>query len=567
MAIPPNKPINNYMARKYFKIKNGESATLKEWGPRGTTNSYGYPMKNRRMDTHFVNASGLDIFLPDKTLAERNAVWQYLDNAPGVTRMGNETGYALSPNVNNAAYYRLLPLYATSFDVNETQDYLTDVSAGYGVNRFYNNRAAYAQDAAGNFIGCWNGTNHAVGPFNNLPTCPTGFTEESVTQTANTTSYLDFGSGQEADLSYSNTAISYHNSDTWQFYQQFTWGCALPGYPYLDVTVRRCYITSQSYKYTWGFTSNDGVNNPALWTRYITNEIIIGQFDQVASSYANFADFSLREITMDGYTYPGYTWGDWDGVSHLTVTILEKTRFLATSRGIPAFTINGTYPNGLTINNYGGVIGSGGGGGDGGYGQYTEPGDNSYSGAYAGFSGGTAVYCNTISQVTWNNKLGMCGGSLPLTDQGYVIGGGGGGGGGAVGSRGGGGGGGGGLGGFNPGAGGAGGSFTVGAGTIANGTAGTAGANGVKYRFAATSCLHFQSVFGGQGGAGTGGGGGGGSGGLKGAAGGRGGDGDQSAFSGLLGQPGGAGGAMFQNKTSNITFNDCTPSYSAGAIN
>jgi hypothetical protein len=484
--------------------------------------------------------------------------------------MGDDTGYVLSPGVNNPNYYRLLPLYATSKDVNETQDWGMDVSAGSSVNRLYSNRAQYAQQPDGTFGGCWSGLYHTFGPFNNLAACPTGFTQESVTETANTTAYLDFGTGQEIDLSeFDNVmlALALHNNDTWQFYHQTTYGCAAPGYPYMDVTVRRCYIAAASYKYTWGFTSTNGVNDPALWIRYITNEIIIGQLDQVGGIYANFADFNLRDITMDGLTYTGYVWGDWDGVSHLTVTILEKTRFIATGRTVPAFTLNGTYPNGLTINNYGSVIGGGGAGGYGGGGYYAEPGDNAYYTADTGYGGGTAVYCNTASTVTWNNKLGMCGSSLPLQDQGSVIGGGGGGGGGAVGSRGGGGGGGGGLGGFNPGVGGPGGTFTVGAGTIANGFPGSTGANGTKYRITATSCLHFQTVYGGQGGAGAAAAGGGGSGGLKGAAGGRGGDGDQSAFNGLYGAAGGAGGAMFQNKTSNITFNDCTPSYSAGAIN
>jgi hypothetical protein len=106
-----------------------------------------------------------------------------------------------------------------------------------------------------------------------------------------------------------------------------------------------------------------------------------------------------------------------------------------------------------------------------------------------------------------------------------------------------------------------------------NGAPGSQGAQGVKYRVAPASCLHFQLVYGGQGGApalrdgSTGGGGAGGAGGLKGAAGGAGGDGDTTPFSRLHGGAGGAGGAMFQNTNANFTFNDCTPSYSAGAIN
>jgi hypothetical protein len=512
-------------------------------------------------------------------------VYNNLAAAGGVTRRGDTTGYVLSPNVNNPEFYRLLPLWATSQDVNETQD--TTGVFGTGVNRLYSNQATYAQYPDGSFVACWNGTNHAPGPFNNLPGCAAGFTEESVTETLNTTSYLDFGSGQEIDLNASpSSALSYHNNDSWQFYHQNTYGCAASGYPFLDVTVRRCHVTAQSYKYTWGFTSPNGVEDPASWIRYITNEIIIGTLDQVGSSYTNFGPFNLRDITMDGLYYPGLTWGDWDGVSHLTVTILEKTRFMSTTASQPAFTLNGTYPNGITINNYGGVIGAGGGGGGGAGGGIRPDGSRLDGSAGTGEGGGTAVYCNTASTVTWNNLLGGCSTSgLPIVDQGYVIGGGGGGGGGGLGSAGPGGGGGGGVGGFynssdpysarRPGGGGffadnSGGAGDDGVYTTAD--SGVAGASGIKYRFTATACLHFQDVYGGFGGAAPGsgylGGGAGGAGGVKGTAGSAGADGDWVSYNSLTGgRAGGPGGAMFQNKTSNITFNDCTPSYSAGAIN
>lgn len=98
--------------------------------------------------------------------------------------------------------------------------------------------------------------------------------------------------------------------------------------------------------------------------------------------------------------------------------------FNSTSSGTPALTIDGAYPNGLFLNNYGYIIGKGGDGGAGG-----SPANSSSDGGAgsSGIGGGAAAFFNSSSKIyVWN---------IPSPELGGVFGGGGGGGGGGTGGR------------------------------------------------------------------------------------------------------------------------------------
>lgn len=98
-----------------MRLNNGQSSSALRWGPGGVSNR---PELNRWMKV--INSSGLDIFLPDNSGAERNAVFNNLPgNVSGVTvrkgqygvgsvlynntaRIG--TGPCWQPNSNPASY-------------------------------------------------------------------------------------------------------------------------------------------------------------------------------------------------------------------------------------------------------------------------------------------------------------------------------------------------------------------------------------------------------------------------------------------------------------------------------
>ena len=117
----------------------------------------------------------------------------------------------------------------------------------------------------------------------------------------------------------------------------------------------------------------------------------------IASSQAN-AD--LRTLAINA---------GWNGTSKLTATINSGVYIYSNSTGSPALTISGSFPNGLTLNNAGVIIGRGGAGGAG-AGAFNTP------ACTAGGTGGTGL--SVSSAVTINNT-------------GIISGGGGGGGGGA----------------------------------------------------------------------------------------------------------------------------------------
>lgn len=129
-------------------------------------------------------------------------------------------------------------------------------------------------------------------------------------------------------------------------------------------------------------------------------------------STANVANIDLRAAALAA---------GWNGISEL---VFENTGIIySTSTTVPAVIITGSFPNGVTFNNSGLVVGKGGRGGDGGGSQ----GGN-------GTAGGAAIFANT--NVTINNTGTIAGGggggggggmndSTPLTRYGGGGGGGG----------------------------------------------------------------------------------------------------------------------------------------------
>jgi hypothetical protein len=268
---------------------------------------------------------------------------------------------------------------------------------------------------------------------------------------------------------------------------------------------------------TNGFDVNFSSNTGTIWGAVGGVGPISGVYSTAV--FNNQTNFNLRTYAVNNA---------WDQQATAAITIAGGVYIYATSTAAPGFIVDGTWPRGLKINNYGNIIGMGGNGSD----------------STAGGAGGPAmsIFLN-----------------IAMFNAGFIAGGGGGGGGYL---------GGGGGGGAGGGAGAAGNAYNPGAGSGgAGGGPGAAGANGGAGVGAA-----YGSVFWGQGGGGGGGrilpgtGGAGGtarlrvsvSGGLGGGAGGGGGghyyddfytDNDVGAFSGGAGgganAAGGAATAIF----------------------
>jgi len=114
----------------------------------------------------------------------------------------------------------------------------------------------------------------------------------------------------------------------------------------------------------------------------------------------------------------------WNGTSNLIVTINAGVYVYATSTGNAGLTINGSFPNGLSLINNGYITGKGGNGGTGGRGGAQA--------GTAGSAGGTALAVSSACSITNNNTIGGGGGGGGGGAPTAVIGGAGGGGGGGA---------------------------------------------------------------------------------------------------------------------------------------
>ena len=86
----------------------------------------------------------------------------------------------------------------------------------------------------------------------------------------------------------------------------------------------------------------------------------------------------------------------WDGASALTATIASGVYISSNSTGTPALTVNGSFPQGVTLINGGYIVGMGGAGGN----------SNQYDPASSGSAGGLALSVSSAISITNNGTIG-----------------------------------------------------------------------------------------------------------------------------------------------------------------
>jgi len=224
----------------------------------------------------------------------------------------------------------------------------------------------------------------------------------------------------------------------------------------------------------------------------ITN--LSGKSNQFAFTISsNQTNANLRTLAVNA---------GWPGTARVVATINGGVTISSTAVGTSALTVNGSFPNGVSLINNGTILGKGGRGGDGGWGPnqtLTTPNGS------PGSAGGTALTVSVALTLTNGSGTiaggggGGGGGGLGSTD--YQGGGGGGGGGNGTGD-----GGGAGRGDRNGNGGSAGGTFTGGSGgsggTQVDATGGTGGAGGTNAAAGATGGTGSPGFSGGSGGGG-----------------------------------------------------------------
>lgn len=114
-----------------------------------------------------------------------------------------------------------------------------------------------------------------------------------------------------------------------------------------------------------------------------------------ASISSNQQDLNLRTWAVNN---------GWDGNSAVQITIPSTVYISSTSTSIPALTINGSWPGGITLTNNGYILGRGGDGGAGG--QVT----NVQTNALVGGTGGTGISIGVSCSITNNGTIGGGGG-------------------------------------------------------------------------------------------------------------------------------------------------------------
>jgi hypothetical protein len=129
-----------------------------------------------------------------------------------------------------------------------------------------------------------------------------------------------------------------------------------------------------------------------------------GKANQFAFTIAsNQTNANLRTLAVNA---------GWNGTSRVVATINSGVYVYSTSTGTPALTVNGSFPNGVQLNNNGTIQGMGGGGGVGGY----RPGGVVQ--ATAGGGGGLALSVSVA--VSINNANRIAGGGGGGGGAGYI---------------------------------------------------------------------------------------------------------------------------------------------------
>jgi hypothetical protein len=146
-----------------------------------------------------------------------------------------------------------------------------------------------------------------------------------------------------------------------------------------------------------------------LLRRTVGSQISLGadSYRKTFNLVATQTNYNLRNAAVSA---------GWNQTIKLEINFTSTAQIISDSPGTPACTVTGSFPGGLSLNNYGLIIGRGGAGGNGA--------DWGGGNGGAGGNGGTALYMYSITApdfVIWNT---------PTTFYGIYAGGGGGGGGG-----------------------------------------------------------------------------------------------------------------------------------------
>ena len=119
----------------------------------------------------------------------------------------------------------------------------------------------------------------------------------------------------------------------------------------------------------------------------------LGQAAPISVSIANDISNSVNKMNVASYLSSQ----GWNGVGAATLTIPSNVWVWSDSTGTAGMTISGSFPNGLTINNNGKIIGKGGDAGDN---------SNTTGGSANGSNGGNAINITSSSNITINNNSG-----------------------------------------------------------------------------------------------------------------------------------------------------------------
>lgn len=148
-------------------------------------------------------------------------------------------------------------------------------------------------------------------------------------------------------------------------------------------------------------TTTIALNNSDVRTLFGKSSGTISMFDGYGKS--NTFSFPIADGTTNANLRSLAISAGWNGTSILIANIGSGSTVYSTSTGTPAMTISGSFPNGVTLNNAGTILGKGGAGGGGA--AASDPGINS---AGAGGAGGLGL--SVSSAVSINNTGVISGG-------------------------------------------------------------------------------------------------------------------------------------------------------------
>ena len=133
---------------------------------------------------------------------------------------------------------------------------------------------------------------------------------------------------------------------------------------------------------------------PTTNTQIIMPTNFYGKSNTFSFTIAAGANLNLRTLAVAA---------GWNGTAKVLATINSGSTIYSTSTGTPALTVNGSFPGGVQLTNYGSIIGMYGAGG---------PGNIVGGAGTAGSAGGTALSVAVACTVVNNTVIGGGGGTV-----------------------------------------------------------------------------------------------------------------------------------------------------------